>query len=196
MVYDTLDAFGVTGTSMYVYAVDLEGAGVDRTPPVDVAVDVVRASALSVGPAEEFADLAPSDFVVLARDDTAPPAEDLRESDADAVRGWAFLTLERPVEVTELAVTVRFDGAYLWHLYVDRADRGRGLGSALLARALSFAATDRVDAAYALVAKDNVPSQRAFEARGFAVVDKVAYVRVFDWERRRGPLHREKEYSL
>jgi ribosomal protein S18 acetylase RimI-like enzyme len=91
---------------------------------------------------------------------------------------------------------VRFDGAYLWHLYVDPEDRGRGLGSALLARALSFAAEDRVDAAYALVAKDNVPSQRAFEARGFEVVDEVAYYRAFAWERRHGPLHRDREYSL
>ncbi|WP_323677036.1 GNAT family N-acetyltransferase [Halorubellus sp. PRR65] len=195
-VYDALDALGVTGTSMYVFAVELDAADVDREPPDDVAVEVVRASELSPRPDEDFADLAPSDFVVLARDAAAPSADELRECDADAVRGWAFLTLERPVEVTELAATVRFDGAYLWDLYVDPADRGRGLGSALLARALSFAAEDRVDAAYALVAKDNAPSRRAFEARGFAAVDEVAYYRAFAWERRHGPLHGDREYSL
>lgn len=195
-LYDALDHLGITGTSMYVYAVELDAADVDREPPDDVALDVVRASELDVQPDEDFEDLAESDFVVFARDADARPAPELREADADAVRGWGFLTLERPVAVTELAATVRFDGAYLWHLYVDPEDRGRGLGSALLASALSFAAADRVDAAYALVAKDNVPSQRAFEARGFDVVDEVAYYRAFAWERRHGPLHREVEYSL
>lgn len=194
--YEALRDLGITGTSMYVYAVELAAADVDRDPPDDVVVEVVRASELSVRPAAEFADLSPSDFVVIARDADAAPAATLGADAESAIRGWAFLTLERPVSVTALSATVRFDGAYVWHLYVDPADRTRGVASAVLAHALSFAAADRVEAAYALVAKDNVPSRRAFEARGFEVVDEVAYYRVFDLERRRGPLHADREYSL
>jgi ribosomal protein S18 acetylase RimI-like enzyme len=204
-VYEALDRLGVTGTSMYVYARSLEEYEPDREPPADVAIDVVRASELTVAPDPDFGDLRPADFVAVARDAEGPPATSL---DAGAVAdsgegggdtgvyGWVFLTLERPVEVTELSATVRFDGAYVWHLYVNPGSRGRGIASALVAAALEFAAGDRLDSAYALVAKDNVPSQRVFAARGFEVVDEVAYYRVLDWERRHGPLHRDKEYSL
>jgi len=195
-VYAALSRVGVTGTSMDVYATRLASTEVTREPPGGVRVDVVRASELSVRPAAEFEDLAPSDFVAVARAAEAPQAASLSRGDEEAVCGWVFLTLEGPVSVPELATTVQFDGAYVWHLFVDPGERGRGVASALLDATVAFAAGDRLDAAYALVAKDNRPSQRVFEAVGFEVVDEVAYYRVFDWERRRGPVHTDGEYSL
>ncbi|NHN40299.1 GNAT family N-acetyltransferase [Halorubellus sp. JP-L1] len=201
-----LSRLGLARTSMVVYArplgsTDEEAAQFDDVPsavdempldatrsgetPPDVTLDVVRASELSIRPSPEFEDLAPSDFVVLARDASAP----------ESVHGWVFVTLERPVSVTELSTTVRFDGAYLWGLFVAPSERERGVATVLLSRAVAFAGSDRVEAAYALVAAENAPSRRAFETVGFEAVDEVSYQRAFVWERRRGSLHADREYS-
>lgn len=167
-------AAGVERETLYVYAAGLDD--VRRTePPAGVAVSVNRATDVdsaadaepsTTPPSASTAGVQPSDFVAIAS-----------EADGSPV-GWALVRLESPVTVEERGLTVRFDGAYLWGLFVDPRERGRGVGSALVAAASEFAASDRVRSAYALVAAENEASRRAFERVGYDRVEVVSRYRL------------------
>ena len=77
----------------------------------------------------------------------------------------------RPVYVPELHRRLDFEGTYLWKLCVAPAERGRGIGSAIIGRAIeaSAATTAGIEA---LVAPDNLPSRRAFSGCGFHPVER------------------------
>jgi RimJ/RimL family protein N-acetyltransferase len=80
---------------------------------------------------------------------------------------------DRPVYVPELQRRLDFDGAYLWRLYVDPEMRGRGVWSAIVARAVrASAGAFDADRTVALVAPDNLPSRKAFRNVGFRATER------------------------
>ncbi len=166
-VYDGLAAAGVAFGVMRWYAGPAVGSepgragaedapdGSDSGAPDGVALRTVPADDARVpGRLTGAGDVDGGDVVVCAREDGRTVG--------------ACLLGDRPVAVPELGVTVDPPGAYLWKLAVDPAERGRGIGTALV-RASRRAATDLgADGVWALVAVDNVPSQGAFESAGYA----------------------------
>jgi len=121
------------------------------------------------------APLAPGDRLVVARRDGRPV-------------GWCCLS-DRPTYVPELRRRLTFEGAYLWRLYVRPSDRGRGLGTALVARAVRAARERSTDDITALVAPDNVPSRRTFRSLGFRPTERFTAAGCLGVERhRRRPL--------
>jgi len=101
---------------------------------------------------------------------------------------------DRPVYVPELRRRLTFEGSYLWNLYVTPADRGRGIGTALVARAVAATASSlAADRVVALVAPDNFPSRKAFAALGFRPTERYTSYGWFGRERhRRHPLPKYK----
>jgi len=126
--------------------------------PDGVSIEARPASGISLSKLDG-APLAPSDLIVLACRDGRPV-------------GWCCLS-DRPVYVPELDRRLRFPGAYLWRLYVDPAERGHGIGTAIVRQAVAYAHTG-MDAPRitALVAPDNLPSRKAFGALGFTPTER------------------------
>lgn len=165
-LYDGLDRVGVTVTRLREYRATLDTVP-DRDPPAGVSLVVGRVG----DPARhDETGLAAGDVVVTAR------------SDGTTV-GRVYVALARPVYVDALDAEVRVDGAYVFGLWVAPAHRNRGVATALVAAACR-SARDVVDRAVALVAPDNRPSQRVFEACGFVPGRTHAYDRLFGWTRR------------
>lgn len=137
------------------------GASVARgvaEPPDDVTLTVARAAA-DVPAHLGDAPLAPDDLLVRAE------------------RGGTYVghccLSDRPVYVPELRQRFTFEGSYLWGLYVTPAERGRGIGTAIVARAVTATATSlAASRIVALVAPDNLPSQKAFARLGFRPTER------------------------
>lgn len=162
-VYDRLAAAGVFLAQLdrVVREAGPRPGGAD-VPTPDPSTGVTVRSAPATGTVPDGlagAHLAPSDRVVTARRD-------------GRVIGYCCVA-DRPVYVPELRRRLRVPGAYLWKLYVRPGERGHGVGTALIARAVGVAA-DGLDAptVEALVAPDNVPSRRAFARLGFSPVER------------------------
>ena len=106
---------------------------------------------------------------------------------ADGERvGSVLLTVDEPVYVDALRREFDPGGAYVWRLYVSPDARGQGLGTTLVRATLraATAISGHTDRATALVAPDNVPSQRVFETVGFEPQRELRYLRAFGRERR------------
>jgi ribosomal protein S18 acetylase RimI-like enzyme len=132
--------------------------------PDGVSLRVERASDIDVRPGAGFLELSPGDYAVMASAD-------------DEVVGWVFVRVERPVVVDRPGVSVTFDGAYLWGLYVDPPHRGRGLGAALLSAATAFVERGRSTSAFALVDAENDRSSALFDRLEYAMIDEIAVTR-------------------
>jgi GNAT superfamily N-acetyltransferase len=170
-IYEALKAAGVTGTQMYEYVADLEAGGFEgRELPAGVELAVRDGAGVDTAARADFADPAPEDTVLLARED------------GETV-GYLFVS-DREVHVDALETDLRFDGAYIWRVFVDPRERERGIATGLVAAACRRAHEAGHGTAHALVATDNRPSQWTFEACGFVPVRERTYVRVFDWHRR------------
>lgn len=171
--YDRLADAGVVVAQLDRFTRDVDrpvgaaGAGPDEATIESVAPSDDRPSFLA------DAHLAPGDAVLLAR------------RHGEVVGGCCLA--DRPTYVPELRRRVRVPGAYLWDLYVRPSARGRGLGTALIARAVEVArsALDAPSVA-ALVAPDNLPSRAAFDAVGFSPDVRFSTVGLFgrSWHRR------------
>jgi len=136
-------------------------AGPPTETPTGVDLGVQRAgdSDADVPDRLAAAPLAPADRLVFAW------------SDGERI-GWCVLS-DRSVFVPELQRRHRFDGAYLWRLYVRPSARGRGVGTAVITRAVRAAAEGlERKRLVALVAPDNVPSRRAFAGLGFEPTER------------------------
>lgn len=165
--YDVLKTLGVTATWMYEYRTG--SLAVDAsTPPTGVSVETWPADAaidlgLDGAPGFEPRD---GELAAVAVREGRPVGRALVGADGVPYVG----PLER-------AVAVR--GAYVRRVFVATDERGRGVATAVLARALA-AARERLDAtaACALVAADNRPSRRLFEGCGFESDRRHEYVRV------------------
>lgn len=169
---DMAEVCGGVRETMCVYAGVL--AAVDSaSPPSGVRVEVARATEMAyrapaagrTPPDASSVGVHDSDFVAVA-------------SVADRVVGWTCLRVETPVVVAERGVSMQFEGAYLWRLFVVPSERDRGVGAALVRSAAAFADADRVRCAYALVEADNELSRRLFESVGFEHVESLSGVRL------------------
>lgn len=138
-------------------------------PPADIRLSTARAAD---GMPDRLAGnpIAPSDIIVRAHR-------------GDETIGSCCLS-RRPVYVPELRRRLTFDGTYLWKLFVAPAERGHGIGSAIIGQAIevSAAATASIEA---LVAPDNIPSRHAFSGCGFRPVERFTSfgVRHHQWHR-------------
>lgn len=175
--YDALKAAGVTGTRMDEYQVHLRESPGDNSPPTPkgLRVDVFPAAAAGERDVDPNA---------------APRATPLADEWAAVARadgrtvGRALVSVGRRPYVEALERRVAFPGAYVRRVFVDPSYRGRGAATALLHAALAVARTELdAEAASALVAADNRPSQRLFERCGFSRARTHEYVRL-------GPLSR------
>jgi GNAT superfamily N-acetyltransferase len=174
-VYETLKRMGITGTRMHEYVADLEADATLRAVESRSLPDGVVAEAVTgadVDPAErpDFADPAPEDTVLLARE-------------AGRIVGYLFVS-DRRVHVDALEADYEFDGPYIWRVFVDPAERQRGIATGLVARACRDAREAGHTSAHALIALDNRPSQWTFRACGFEPRREYAYYRVRGWAKR------------
>ncbi|WP_101294215.1 GNAT family N-acetyltransferase [Halegenticoccus soli] len=174
-LYESLERVGVKGARMYEYVAGTRRADDERTAArrVDERVElgVFRRDELdATGGA--FDELRPGELVVAALDD------------GTAV-GRLFLSVDDDPYVAPLETSMAFEGAYVRRLFVDPDHRGRGIATALVARAVETAREEfGADRATALVAVDNRPSQWVFEANGFRRRRVHGYYRLFGLRRR------------
>ena len=174
-LYERLSEAGVFLAQLDRFQRGAAGADGLPGPPDGVRLAVLPATEW-VPERLEAAPLAPDDRIVVARRGGRPV-------------GWCCLS-DRPVYVPELRRRLTFDAAYLWRLYVRPADRGAGIGTALVARAVRAAARDLSSTSIAaLVAPDNLPSRKTFDGLGFRPAERFTAAGCFGLEhRRRRPL--------
>lgn len=154
-VYDWLADRGTYVAQLDRYERPADGSSREAAVDAPVPLDIATASVSDRCPDRLSGEpIAPRDRVLLGR------------LDGDLV-GHCCLS-RRPVYVPALERRLDPPGVYCWDLYVRPAARNRGVGTALIAAAARWA-RERSDAERlsALVAPDNVPSRRAFEAMGF-----------------------------
>lgn len=170
-IYERLARSGVRFATLELHSRDHGGPSVlDRSLPsnVTIAVDRTGGTDLSDRPGA----LRDEDRVVRARAD-------------GSVVGRVFVSHARPVFVPPIEAPIVVDGAYLWRLAVSRPHRRRGIATALIARAVAAMSENGVTPAHALIAVDNVPSKRTFDAVGFESRGTIVYGRVGPWKRHR-----------
>lgn len=159
--YERLEAAGVVFAQL-----DRFERPTDDAPPVEGPAGVtIQGQPAAEGIPAGLADdpVAPDDRLVLARRD-------------GTVVGYCCLS-NRPVYVPELHRRLTFPGAYLWRLYVTPSERGRGIGTAVVAAAVRETGTALdVGTLTALVAPDNRPSRKAFAGLGFSPTERFTSV--------------------
>jgi GNAT superfamily N-acetyltransferase len=178
-VYDTLDAVGITATSMLEFEADVaaptpvrqeaipEGVSIDAAPTTE---DPVRSLDLDFSIPVTYLD---DEWIVVARTDDGPV-------------GRALVSRGQRPYVAPLHEAIRFDGAYVRRVYVDRRWRNEGIATRLVGESLAVAGAELgSDTAHALIAADNKPSRWVFEANGFRPVRRHEYARLFGLEHRR-----------
>jgi ribosomal protein S18 acetylase RimI-like enzyme len=167
-LYETLDAAGLTASLMVEY----------RRP----AADPPAPDAAGVG----FETRDPGDLDESFRDAKNLPETDLVVcATRDGERVGSLLLTLGSVHVDVLDREFDPRGVYVWRVWVEPDHRGQGIGTGLVAAGVA-AAADHADAASALVARDNVPSKRAFESVGFRPTRELWYLGV-------GPLSYRRE---
>lgn len=176
-IYDALKAHGVTATRMNEYRAELEQTNATRSPIPhdDTNLDFVSASEVgSLDVDFDFSlpvDMLDGEWAVIATIDGRPIGRTLV---TDASRPYVD-PLERELPVS---------GVYVRRVFVVPERRGRGIASATLRGAVALARDEfGADAATALIAADNKPSQGLFEGCGFERVGVHEYARI-------GPLSR------
>lgn len=173
-MFDALADVGIVCSRLEQFERSLEG------PLPNSDVSVPDGITLRIGTPAEFALSGRMNRPELtARDRIVAAIADGR------VVGVQPVTIDRPFYVEPLERRIDVDGAYFWGLYVASEWRRRGVATALVARALSFVATEtdrrRVQA---LVGSDNVPSKRVLTGVGFERTRIRSYYRLFGIRRR------------
>jgi GNAT superfamily N-acetyltransferase len=174
-VYEALGRVGVTATRMYEYVTGPTEPPSDRAAATGAILAVHEPGAGTDTAHDDYADLAPDEWVVTACLDGAEV-------------GHLFLSVDAERRIVPLERTLAFDGGYVRRLWVDPPARRRGIATALVARAVERAAAAGAERVTALVAADNRPSRWTFEAVGFEPERRHTYARVgpFSWYRAGG----------
>lgn len=169
-LHAVLDSLGVTLSVLRVYVRPLSGPTAPDPDTVELRCHDPAALEATFRDADA---LDRADRVVAAYDDGTRV-------------GSVLVTVGGPVYVDPLHREFDHGGAYVWRLYVDPDSRGRGLGRLLVRAALGAAVetSESADRATALIAPDNVPSQRVFESAGFEPQRELRYLRLPGIERR------------
>lgn len=172
-LYDRLTAAGVRLGRLDRY---VRSTGVVDDPLDPDVVEEIRVRRAAAGVPAALAD------------DPVDPADRILSARLEGRRVGYCVLSDRPVTVPALDRELTFPGAYVWRVYVEPAERGRGIGTALVAAAVSAGSTEfGADTVSALIAPDNVPSRRAFHSMGFERRKRYATVGVRGWTWRRGP---------
>ncbi|MFB6297075.1 MAG: GNAT family N-acetyltransferase [Salinirussus sp.] len=168
-LYDALDAAGVKASLMIEYR---RRVSEPEEPAIDGVAFRIRDPGALGSDFRDAGALDRADAVVCAR------------AGGDRV-GSLLLTVDREVHVDVLDRPFDPRGVYVWRVYVDPDHRRRGIGTGLIRAGLGVAARRGTDAASALVARDNLPSKRAFERVGFRPARELQYLSVFGaaWRR-------------
>ena len=155
-LYDAIEQQGVFLAQLDRFRRPTAGDPDTPDPPAGIRLSATRAAD---GVPDRLAEtpLAPDDLIVRAH------------RGGETV-GSCCLS-HRPVYVPELHRRLDFEGTYLWKLFVAPAERGCGVGSAIIGRAIEASATTATGVE-ALVAPDNLPSRRAFGGCGFRPVER------------------------
>lgn len=169
-LYEWFGDRGITATAMYEYHRAVEGPLPERDP--DATIRPLDVGTFTPPPWMDEDRLDDADLVVGA----------LRGGE---IVGAVFVGFDRRTRVEALGASVAHEGAYVWRLYVEPRHRGRGLAAGLLAETLRLARDRGAPEAVALVALDNRPSRRTFEALGFEAARVHAYGAAFGREVRR-----------
>ncbi|WP_181686916.1 GNAT family N-acetyltransferase [Halorhabdus salina] len=158
-LWDALTKRGIRIARLRLYRTETFDVPEPSLSP-DISLTVDRGDDLDSDAVD--APIAPDDWIV-------------RAVAVDGIVGSVVLSIDRQVTVEPIDTALKFDGGYIWALYVAPAYRQRGIASALVAQALAVAA-DETEACLALVAPDNRPSQLVFEGQGFAVEGTLSHV--------------------
>lgn len=169
-VYKVLASLGVKVSLMYVYARSLDEVSDCDLLGDDIILETRRGSELDRTDGA-FKELDHTDIVVEAR------------LDGTSV-GQVFLSISSPVYADPVEMDVGTDTAYIWQLHVDQEYRQRGIGTALVDQACQAGIQEAVSSVTALVAVDNVPSQRLFKTNGFERRSLIIYACLFGVEHR------------
>ncbi len=168
-LYDRLAARGIRASLLIEYR--RAAAAVALEPPDGVRIEERRPETLD----DQF------------RNATALPATDvvLVARSAGERVGSTLLTFDRSLDVPELGSEYEPAGVYIWKVYVAEAARGQGIGSALVRAAVRATAEREIEEVVALVARDNLPSKKAFAGAGFGPVVEHQFVTALGQEFRR-----------
>jgi ribosomal protein S18 acetylase RimI-like enzyme len=173
-VYETLKRHGVTATQMEEYVVESSNADQSREPPVDIDIRVLGPPTARTHTETHTA------FSELRDDERAVCA-----FAGDQLVGYLFLGAPNlTYHIHPLESDVEFDGGYIRRVFVAPEARNRGIATALISRAVSESERRGARSVHALIARDNRPSQWAFEACGFSPVRVRSYYRIGSWRRR------------
>jgi GNAT superfamily N-acetyltransferase len=171
MVYEWLARLGIRFATLEIYVREFDNSTIHhRSTPTGVTITVTRVDEVHLSDRPQA--LREEDIVV-------------RASSGDSVVGRVFVSYERSVFVPPVEASVDFGGAYLWRLAVSRTHRQQGIATALIDRAVNVVDKMEANAAYALIAVDNVPSKRTFATIGFEPRGTITYGRALRWKRRR-----------
>lgn len=102
----------------------------------------------------------------------------LAERDGETL-GWAWIGYRR-VFLAPLGRSIRLQEGtgYLYDVFVRPAERGRGIGRALVAARVAQAESAGITRLVSHVMLGNIPSRRALERHGFTVVGQTAFLRL------------------
>lgn len=162
-VYERLRAAGVTATLMTEYRLtppDLEA--VERNSEIATGIVAPDRVAAVGAPTAELQ----SEEVVIAALDRDTPV------------GYLFCSLDATHAIEPLERSYTFDGAYVRRVFVTPEHRQRGVATALVSAACEWARERGAGSVTALVARDNRPSRRLFEHRGFEPARSHLYIRL------------------
>jgi len=115
-------------------------------------------------------------------DDPLAPDDRLVTAVRDGERVGRCCLSDRQLYVPELHRRITFPGAYLWRVYVPPAERGQGIGTAIVAEAVSLVAETDAEAVCALIGPDNLPSRAAFRSVGFEPTERYTAAGLFGWD--------------
>ena len=97
--------------------------------------------------------------------------------------GYIWISLEY-AEVPELERVIKFEGAYLWNLYVKKEYRQNGIAKKLLCFSLNQIKNNyKKKEAYGMIETSNLPSIKSVERNKFSRVGTISFSKFLLWKK-------------